>query len=80
MVQFFHLRLYFILGIYFRLIQRITRKEMNWNLKKLDQFLHAAVNAMPACKNHRRRLHNKFLFIYLLNSKGTFRYAYKDTE
>ena len=79
MVQFFHLRLYFILGIYLRLIQRMTRKEMNWNFKKLEQFLHAAVGCY-AGKNHRRRLHNKFLFIYLLNSKGTFRYAYKDTE
>ena len=80
MVQFFHLRLYFILGIYFRLIQRMKRKEMNWNLKKLDQFLHAVVNAMPAKVTEEGSITDKFLFIYLLNSKGTFRYAYKDTE
>ena len=65
MVQFFHLRLYFILGIYFRLIQRMTRKEMNWNFKKLDQFLHAAVSAMRAKITEEGSIINFFLYIFL---------------
>ena len=58
----------------------MKRKEMNWNFKKLDQFLHAAVNAMPAKVTEEGSITDKFLFIYLLNSKGTFRYAYKEPD
>ena len=43
----------------------MTRKEMNWNLKKLDQFLHASVNAMPAKITEEGSTINFFLYIFL---------------